>query len=76
MGTSKLKMILCERDISIKELAAATGINYQTCVSIVNGRRPTRDHASDIADALNCRVSKLFPDLDNYGNLRRKMSSR
>lgn len=68
-------MYLCERDISIKELAAAAGMNYKTCVEIVNGRRPSRDHAADIAEALNLRVSKLFPEIDNYGHLKKKMSS-
>lgn len=60
MARSQLKLILVQEDISIKELAAASGVNYGTVCGIVNGKRPYYDHAYDIVDGLNSLVRKRY----------------
>jgi predicted transcriptional regulator len=72
VGTSKLKMILCERDISIKELAGASGLPYDTVIRIVNGRKPHLDNAYAISDALGLHINKAFPNLYSYARVHKK----
>jgi transcriptional regulator with XRE-family HTH domain len=76
MGTSKLKVILAERDISIKELAAATGLHPDTLGRIANGRKPNIDSAYTIAEALGMHINKVFPNHYEYSSLKRLMNSR
>jgi predicted transcriptional regulator len=60
MARSQLKLILVQEDISVKELAAASDVNYNTLSGIVNGNRPYYDHAYDIVDGLNSLVRKRY----------------
>jgi predicted transcriptional regulator len=71
MGTSKLKVILAERDIQIKELAARSGVPYETLRGIVNGRRPLINNAYAISEALNMHIDLVFPDLYSYVQKRK-----
>lgn len=71
MGTSKLKVLLTENDIRIKDLSAASGIPYKTCQAIASGRRPTIDHAYRISEALGLHIDRVFPDLYEYSTLQR-----
>jgi|GEM_PF-5197574 len=72
MGTSRLKVILAERDIRLKELAGMTNISYGALSKIANGRRPQLENAYRIADALNLHVNNVFPDYYSYAALYRK----
>jgi transcriptional regulator with XRE-family HTH domain len=65
MGTSKLRVLLAERDMQIKELAAASGVSYSTLKGLVSGRNPTEKNAYAVAEALGLHVSKVFPDWNN-----------
>jgi transcriptional regulator with XRE-family HTH domain len=62
-------VILAENDISIKELAAASGLHAGTLSRIVNGRKPTIDSAYAISDALGLHVNKVFPNYYSYASL-------
>lgn len=73
MGTSRLKVLLAEHDIRIKELAAASGVPYKTCQAIANGRRPHIDNAYAISEALGLHINKVFPDLYEYSAIQKKM---
>lgn len=73
MGTSKLKVILAENDISIKELAASTGLSSRTLSDIVNGKsRPYIDNAYAIAEALGLHIDRVFPNYYKYGLIARR----
>ncbi|RXT00988.1 helix-turn-helix transcriptional regulator [Ammoniphilus sp. CFH 90114] len=62
MGTSMLKVILAERDISQKELAAVTGLSTKTISQICSGKqKPQIDNAYLISEALGLHVTKVFP---------------
>jgi len=74
MGTSRLKVILVEKDISIKELAALTNLSYRTLTRIVNGHStPTLDNAYRIAKAVDQHVTKVFPNTFNYKRIATKL---
>jgi len=76
MGTSRLKVILAENDITLKELAYATGLSYTNLSAISNGKkRPQIDNAYLIADALGMHINKVFPNYYKYESLRRKRTS-
>jgi putative transcriptional regulator len=73
MGTSRLKVILVERDMSIKELSRKTGLSERTLSRIVNGHSiPTLNNAYLIADAVGQHISKVFPNTFSY----KRMSNR
>lgn len=76
MGTSHLKVIMAERDIRVKELAAATGIKYETLRRIVNGTKPHLDHAYTIADALGMHINRVFPNYYTYESIQKKRTGR
>lgn len=71
MGTSRLKIILAERDIQIKELAAMSGVPYDTCIRIVNGRKPHIENAYAISECLHLHIDRVFPNLYSYANKQR-----
>ena len=75
MGTSRLKVILAEKDISIKELAAISGVSYNACSRIVNGRKPQLDNAYAIAEALEMHINKVFPNHYDYASLKKRKTS-
>lgn len=60
MGKSRLRVLLAEHDIHIKELAATAEIPYETVRAIVNGRRPWPDHAYELVDSLNALARKRY----------------
>ncbi len=73
MGTSRLKVILAENDITIKELATATGLSRTNLSNIVNGKqRPQVDNAYLIADALGMHINKVFPNYYRYEAVSRR----
>jgi transcriptional regulator with XRE-family HTH domain len=73
MGTSRLKVILAENDITLKELASTTGLNYTNLSAIANGKqRPQIEKAYVIAEALGMHVNKVFPNYYRYESLTRR----
>ncbi|MEW9673501.1 helix-turn-helix transcriptional regulator [Ammoniphilus sp. 3BR4] len=73
MGTSRLKVILAEKDITIKELAAATGLSRNNLTAIVNGKqRPYIDNAYMIAEALGMHIDRVFPNYYKYESKARR----
>jgi predicted transcriptional regulator len=72
MATSRLKVILAEQDITVKELAAMSGLKYDTCQRIVNGRKPQLDNAYAISDTLGLHINKVFPNYYTYASLKKK----
>lgn len=73
MGTSRLKVILAENDITITELALATGISRTNLSAIVNGKqRPYIDNAYTIAEALGLHIDRVFPNYYSYEAVARR----
>lgn len=70
MGTSRLKVILAERDIRINELSNASGVSYSACRAIINGRKPTIDTAYAISESLGLHIDRVFPNLYSYSALQ------
>ena len=71
MGTSRLKVILAEKDITIKELAGLSGVSYDACSRIASGRKPQIENAYAIAEALGMHINKVFPNYYTYSRLMR-----
>jgi DNA-binding XRE family transcriptional regulator len=72
MARSRLKVILAERDITVKELSYMSGVSYGTCSAIVNGRKPQIETAYKIADALGMHINRVFPNYYTYEKIKRK----
>jgi len=72
---TQLKKIMCDMDMSCKELQLVTGLSKNTISNYVNGHtRPHPDKAYIIADALGLHVNKVFPDLYRYSQLKKVRS--
>lgn len=72
MGTSRLKVILVERDMSVLELAEKTGLSARSISRFVNGHTtPTINNAYKISDILGLHITKVFPNVFNYKRISR-----
>jgi transcriptional regulator with XRE-family HTH domain len=76
VGTSRLKVILVENDITLKELASATGLSYTNLSAIANGKkRPQIDNAYLISEALGMHINKVFPNYYRYESVSKRRTS-
>lgn len=72
MGKSNLKTWLAENDVTLKELAAATKLDYRNLSRIVNGQRPSISTAEKIAKFTGESVWDLWPNVFKYERLFRR----
>jgi len=75
MGKSRLKTILAEEDIQIKELHFATRIPRGTLSAIINGRKPQIENAYAIVEGLKKlgvkkKFHDVFPNYYSYATLQ------
>lgn len=62
LANTPLKVWMCKRDISNKELAGMLGIKPSTVSNYVTGRNlPSWETRLDIAEILGVHVDRLFP---------------
>lgn len=66
MGKSVLKTWMAANDVSLKELANATGLDYSNLSKIVNGQNPNISTAERIAKVTGVSVWKLWPNVYKY----------
>jgi transcriptional regulator with XRE-family HTH domain len=65
---------MAANDVTLKELAGATGVSYQNLSRIVNGQNPTITTAEKIAAVTGVSVWKLWPNVYKYENYFRHRS--
>lgn len=61
----RLRVIMAEKNINVSELADMSGVSPSTISSIRTGyvKKPKRQTAELIANALGVKISKIFPDV-------------
>lgn len=76
MGKSNLKIWMAENDVTLKELAAVTGLSYVNLSRIINGQKPTISTAERIEKVTGVSVWKMWPNVFKYENYFRNRSTR
>lgn len=76
MSATKLKHILIDKDINLRELSEISGISYSHLSKIVNGKqKPNPQTAHLISRALGYKdENKVFPNLYTYSQLKKSRS--
>ncbi len=60
-----IRKLMIDRDMNVNELADVTGLSQKQVSAIINGKvaRPHRSSMESIADALNVRLNKIWPEV-------------
>ncbi|QQE81612.1 helix-turn-helix transcriptional regulator [Alicyclobacillus sp. SO9] len=62
---ARLRVLMAERDFTVKELSYSSGVSRATISALRNGhvKRPNRETAELLADALGVRLNSIWPKL-------------